>query len=671
MKIYFADLTHTGHTCNSVPYGIALVAANAIAEIGEEISVRLVKKPTDLASLFEDCEPGMICFSMFVWNAEVSLSFALRIKKKYPKCIIVFGGPHYPVDVTSQQSFLEKHPEVDFFVYREGENAFVQLYKALKDFDFNVEALKTHGNHLPGCHYCQDGVLIAGVPLQRIDSLDQLPSPYVSGLCDQFLEEGHAAVIQTVRGCPFGCTYCQEGDAYFNATKHYSNARIKSDLEYIGSLAKSSTLFLADSNFGMYSEDINSALALATVQKEHGWPEFVVSISGKNNKERVLKTVATIKGGMFSAAIQSSDIVVLDNIKRRNVSLKELIESATELDLDKTHSFSEIIVALPGDTLVAHCKSAADLIDAGIHVVRSHQLIMLPGAEVASAVSRKKFGLQTRFRVIHNTVNTYSIFGQSFCAPEVDEICVSNNTMSFQDYLGCRCFDLTVEIFYNNGVFSELHAFLKYLDITISSFIMQLNACVWAVPALANLYSGFLKDTQELWGTREELTVFLQQPGVLERYANGELGRNEQLAYKAVALFEKMDELIALAYGVATDLLRSSGHLSPRAVDYLDQLMRFDLLRKNDLLMIHEERSGLFHYDFLGLGKLGLNKIPWAYRASGETQFLFSHTDKHKQFIAETESLLKSGLHGYATVIAKNPKICEYFRAVSTIESVL
>jgi radical SAM superfamily enzyme YgiQ (UPF0313 family) len=665
MEIYFADLTHTGHNCNAVPYGIALVAAYALDKIGPEISVRLVKRPTELATFLEEGEPGMVCFSTFIWNAEISCAFAGRIKEKYPKCITVFGGPHYPVEAARQLDYLSNNPQIDYFVHREGEAAFVHLYQALRGFGFDSAKLKAQGIAVQGCHYCHEGKLIAGSVLPLINPLDILPSPFLTGLCDQFLEQRHTVVIQFARGCPFGCTYCQEGADYYTPVRRYSNDRIKSELRYVAARAAVPTLFLADSNFGMYSEDLQAALALAKVQGEHGWPEFVVSISGKNNKDRVLATAATIRGGMFSAAIQSSDPGVLENINRRNVSVRELIESATEQDLQHTHSFSELIVALPGDTLTAHCKSATDLIDAGIHVVRSHQLLMLPGAAIASEESRRQFGLQTRFRVIHNTVNTYSLFGQSFNAPEIDEICVASNTLSFQDYLDCRSFDLTVEIFYNNGVFSELHAFLKQQDITISSFVMHLNRRVWDNPQLAELYSGFLEDTQELWSSRDELTAFLRTDGVLERYQNGELGRNEQLAYKALAIFEKMELLIGLAYEVAADLLQHSGRMSPAVADYLDQLKLFDQLRKQNPMRVGNNFTALFHYDFCKMAECGFNEPPWEYRSDEEVELCFSASAGHQQFVEEMDFLLRSGLHGYATIISINPKIREYFREVS------
>jgi len=88
--------------------------------------------------------------------------------------------------------------------------------------------------------------------------------------------------------------------------RRYSEGRVKSDLQYIASVATSSTLWLADSNFGMYPEDLATTRELARSQKEQGRPDKVLSISGKNNKERVLQAAAIIRGG----DVQRGDPVV-------------------------------------------------------------------------------------------------------------------------------------------------------------------------------------------------------------------------------------------------------------------------------------------------------------------------------------------------------------------------
>jgi len=665
MDIYFADLTHSRHTCNSVPYGIAMVAAYAMERIGEKVAVALFKSPEELAQRLAEQEPGMVCFASYIWNTELSLEFARRIKARYPSCITVFGGPNYPLDFAAREALLRSRPEVDFFIYREGEASFVGLYDALNRFSFDAVLLKASRELIPGCNYVHEEQLLEGEQLPLFAQLDLLPSPYLAGLCDKFLSHGHTAIIQSVRGCPFSCSFCQEGDDYYNPVRRFSLERTKAELRHIGKIATTQKLYIADSNFGMYSEDIEVAVELAAVQKEYGWPKFVDCISGKNDKTRVLQTAAAISGGQFSAAIQSSDETVLANINRQNVSIEEIMATATDMELFQTHSFSEIIVALPGDSTAAHFKSACDLIDAGIHVVRSHQLIMLPGAELSSAASRKKFDMQTRFRVMHNTVNHYTLFEESFYAPEIDEICVAHNTMSFQDYLHCRCFDLSVEIFYNNGIFYELHALLKGLGIQLSVFIRRLHDRVNDNPTLAELFAGFLEDTQELWNTREELQAFLAQPGVMARYYAGELGRNEQLAYKAQALFDCMTELVCFTHDVAADVVGRAGFLSAEVADYLAELRRFDLLRKTAVMSDDGVRYGSFHYDFATLLTSGFRGAPWGNRLPAARRFKFFRDDCQAGFVKEMQKFLAGGLHGYAAIISANPKIREYFRRVA------
>lgn len=664
MKVVFADLVHKDHTCNAVPYGSALVAAYAMKKIGSGISVSITKKTDEIALHFEKQQPAVVCFSSYIWNTELSLDVARRIKERFSACITVFGGPNYPVDPAEQEELLKRHPEIDFFICREGEEAFVRLYFALEQFGFDAAALKENGYRISGCHYYCTGNFVAGDELPVLD-LDEVPSPYLSGLCDRYLQEGYTPIIQTTRGCPFVCAYCQEGDRYFNAIRRYSLERTNKELWHIAQRAASRKLYIADSNFGMYPEDLEIAEEISHIQEQLGWPDFVDCISGKNNKSLVLNTAGKIRGGQFSAAIQSSDANVLHNIKRENISITELIETASEIDLYNTHSFSEIILALPGDTVDIHIKSVCDLIGAGIHVIRSHQFIMLPGAELSSAENRRKYGLETRFRVMPNTSASYELFGQSFHVPEIDEICVANDVMRYEDYLESRCFDLSVEIFYNNGVFFELHQFLKQQDISISSYILQLHKQVHDNQNLAKLYRDFVVDTQELWETRGELEAFLQQPGVIDKYAAGELGRNEQLAYKAAAFFENMEDLIEHSYNVAVDLLRASANCNDEILRYLYELKQFDLFRKVNPVAVDATYTGSFHYDFSELLKLRFAVDPNDFKLAEKADFVFSHSEKYRNYIVSMNSNLSSGFKGYVAVINSNPKIRDYFRDVS------
>ena len=47
-----------------------------------------------------------------------------------------------------------------------------------------------------------------------------MPSPYLNGLMDRFVDKWKdkyvfTATVESVRGCPYRCTYCEIGDLYF------------------------------------------------------------------------------------------------------------------------------------------------------------------------------------------------------------------------------------------------------------------------------------------------------------------------------------------------------------------------------------------------------------------------------------------------------------------------
>jgi hypothetical protein len=105
--------------------------------------------------------------------------------------------------------------------------------------------------------------------------------------------------------------------------------------------------------------------------------------------------------------------------------------------------------------------------------------------------------------------------------------------------------------------------------------------------------------------------------------------------------------------------------MSPAVADYLDQLKLFDQLRKQNPMRVGNNFTALFHYDFCKMAECGFNEPPWEYRSDEEVELCFSASAGHQQFVEEMDFLLRSGLHGYATIISINPKIREYFREVS------
>ena len=379
IPIAFADLTYTnqGISSNLFPFGGALVASYAKKKLGEKIKTDLFKYPSDFKNYLENEEIKMVCFTNYSWTFDISYEFSKRIKKKYPKTIIIFGGPNYPNEIFTQKKFLSTYTDIDFYIKGEGEIAFVDLFQKLEKFNFDVNTFKKERTKSGNCHYLYKDEFVAGETLPRIENLDDIPSPYLSGSLDKFFDKFLTPTLQTIRGCPFKCTFCQEGKDYFTKIYKFSRERVKEELDYIVKRVKVQNLMIVDSNFGMYKQDVEVSKDISAIRKKYGWPKYIEVSLGKSKK--ILESISILEGSLpVHVAVQSTDATVLENINRKNIPAQTAIEVIKEGDSFGGSSFSEIILGLPEDTLEKHYKSMFDMIDAGANVVRSHQLLMLP-----------------------------------------------------------------------------------------------------------------------------------------------------------------------------------------------------------------------------------------------------------------------------------------------------
>ena len=76
------------------------------------------------------------------------------------------------------------------------------------------------------------------------------PRRFYTGMLDKFFDKFLVPTVQTARGCPFKCSFCQkEGKDYFSKICKYSINRIIADLDYISKRAKSPNLYIVEFKF--------------------------------------------------------------------------------------------------------------------------------------------------------------------------------------------------------------------------------------------------------------------------------------------------------------------------------------------------------------------------------------------------------------------------------------
>jgi len=614
--VWLCDLTHTQQTIASeaMPLGIGMIAAYCQEKFGKKINFKIFKKPDDLIKNFLAKPPRMIGFSNNLWNSDLSYQLAKEIKNLSPLTIIVFGGPNYPIEAGEREKFMKERKEIDFYIFGEGEESFYQLLKNLAKNNFN--AVKTKEARLPNCHYFLNGNFVANEAGSRLD-LKNLPSPYLAGLMDDFFKDNFMPLIQTVRGCPFCCAYCCEGQSYFNRVYFRDPKQVAREIEYIAKKSKGNkNLNMADSNFGQYPQDLETARAIAKVQEKYNYPQYIHVAAGKSNKEGVLEAARITKGAIrLSASVQSTDSNVLANIKRVNVAPEVLAKLAKAGKEVGSNTYSEIILALPGDTKKAHLKSIEDMVNMDLSFIRCFTLMVFKGADLGTEEIRQRFGMTTKFRVLPRCFGAYQ-FGKNkiFCV-ETEEVCVANNTLSFKNYLDCRVFSLTLEIFYNDHIMAELFSFLKNFSVNpfdVLSAIHKARKRKFS-PALQKLYSSFLKETRnELWNSPKKLEKFVKNQKNLKKYLKGKYGSNLIFKYKTLAYIKHIREIHNIIFDIAKKLINKEKIKDKKSVfSFLDELKKYSLFQKDDLFNVKNKYQAKFFFDIEKMKKNNFN-LPMA-----------------------------------------------------------
>ncbi len=657
--IWISDLSHTaaGISAATFPLGASFVFSYAKQELGNDFNFRLFKFPKHLSEALKEQTPKMICFSNYSWNFELGYKFASIVKQASPNTITVFGGPNFPTVPEEMIELLQKKPNIDFYIELEGEMGFVALIKKLAEYNFNVTKLKENGEKLLNSSYLYDGKLIHG-PKERIKDINNIPSPYLTGVLDDFFDLPLVPMIETTRGCPFSCTFCSDGSFIKSRVFRYTPERTKEELHYIAKRVKRcAELIITDLNFAMYKQDLITAKNVAEIQKIYGYPDIVAASGGKNLPKRTIEATKIMKGWTMDGAVQSTDPEVLKSIKRENLSTdayKEMMESGNSKEDNKTHC--EIILGLPGDTKKKHFESIRFGIDNKVNTIRMYQAMLLAGTEMSSVEDRKKFGFQTKFRTIPGCIGIYDILGKKHSVVEIEEIIVGNSTLSRDDYIECRIMNLIVESFYNNAMFEEVFAMLRAIGVSVMD-------CFIYIKEHSEIYSERIKEiiksfvfetAEDLFDTWEDANKYVLKPEIVEKYIGGQLGTNELLLNRLL-LFNEFDEMCNLMFTSVMETLRQKALLTKAIKDYLLDLKRFTIMRKKDALINYETVSNAtFKHDFEAIQKAEYRIDPNSFPALEKPlKYQFFHDEKQQKYISDQVKLYSAHAIGLAKLFQR------------------
>lgn len=408
-----------------LPYSCGLLWAHAQTN-------EIVKKSFILNQLVYKREPieelaqklskdNIVAFSTYVWNRNYNFKLAKRVKELNQNVLILFGGPEPPI--TNPDIFSEIMPFADIIVKGEGEIIFTSILENyLNNSDYkSIKGLLINNN----------GRLIDTGAGLRIENLDEVPSPYLMGVFDKImpLEKEWNGTLETNRGCPYKCTFCDWGSLTYSKVKKFNLTRVYHELEWMAK-NKIGYLDVADANFGIFIERDNLIVdKLIEVQKEYGYPYRTGWSWAKNQQSEVVQIAKKlIKSGHFNngltISLQSMDENTLNTIKRNNMGINKINELFAECREEGVPLNVELILGLPSETLDSWYKTMFGVLEVGQHdSIEVWQAQILENAEM-------NLSQRLLYNITGQKVTDYFPNGIDNEAPEYSEIVTSTSTMT-------------------------------------------------------------------------------------------------------------------------------------------------------------------------------------------------------------------------------------------------
>ena len=460
------------------PYSIASLVAyiksfsNLDSQYQFEKTFVFRNKFDEYLSRCEDVD--ILLCSCYSWNWEITTRLAKKVKEKNPNCTIIFGGPQVPLvykgDVPltwvedSKGKFFSDYPYVDILVHQEGEYTLKNIFdEYLNNKDYSeIQGLETKTHRT--------------LAADRILDLDTLPSPYLSNLVWDLVEEvegvNYIASWETNRGCPYQCTYCDWGSATKAKVRKRDMDILFKEIEWFAD-NKISYLDCCDANFGIFSQrDLALSEKLKTEKLSKGFPGRVRPAWAKASTKKIIPIAKELLDAdllrSVTLAVQSFDEQTLNTVRRSNIKFDKFSNLVQQFTDNKIETYTEIIMGLPGATLTSYLDGLEILMEL---FPRPAVFVYNCGVFVNAPMNDTSYIEEHGIGVIKSPIYLWhsSIYNRGDI-PEYEYITVSTNTFSLDDLKQMFLYGWVTQVFHSQGILEYVSKFynqifgVKYID---------------------------------------------------------------------------------------------------------------------------------------------------------------------------------------------------------------
>ena len=343
---------------------------------------------------------GVWLFSNYMWSLDINLKISQLVKQHDTQNITIHGGPSTPNYENKSQEFFRDNESVDISIHNEGEVTICEVLANLNSetggLIIKEDSLKT----VAGISFRSVVDALTVVRTEKRDRLkepDSIPSPYNSGVFDNYTGEVEAAIIESNRGCPFGCTFCDWGSATNQKVRKFELERVKNEIDWIAE-RKVRVLWIADANFGMYDRDIELAKHIVQTKIRVGFPVEVVVNYTKNSTWRLAEIIKIFnQGGIISQgviSIQTTDTQTLEVINRKNIKTSKYDELSEVFQKQNLPLSTDLMIGLPGATLTSFKIDLQRYFDKDVSV-KAYPTQLLPNSPMADPDYISQYAIET------------------------------------------------------------------------------------------------------------------------------------------------------------------------------------------------------------------------------------------------------------------------------------
>lgn len=310
-------------------------------------SLQLIPQKKDLESIVDEilsynCSlVGMSCYDTNFYY--ISL-IAERLKAKNEKIRVIVGGPS--ASFSYDYIFL-KCQYIDICVIGEGEYTTKELIEKYEENSFET---------IKGIAYRDHDQILVNKKREHIQNIDLFPSPLLQGID---VELANRVVIQTARGCPYQCIYCNAPVIYSGSLRYHSIDRVIDEVRVIREkFGENKLIYFGDDAFTLNIERTKKILRRIDEEKLNG--NFFCETRVEKIDNQMILLMKKVGFSKIDFGLESADLRILKTIrkvkgtkrgyKKERRFLRKMKKQISLFKKNGIETMINIIIGLPGES---------------------------------------------------------------------------------------------------------------------------------------------------------------------------------------------------------------------------------------------------------------------------------------------------------------------------------